>query len=180
MKFIYSILCLSFLFISCQPAVDNSANEAFEANSKTVMAMLDGFQNENTDYAAIYSEDVVVADSGFDAPKDSLSLDDIKNSDKANWAVLDFKLLNDPVSLLPGVNADTKKADGSVRLYGNWEVTRSATDSTEAKTGVLRVYQSFDFNEDGKVIFQQGYGDFTGIVRYLFSADNDDGDTVEE
>ena len=169
MKFIFSILCLSFLFISCQPAADNSANEAFEKNSKTVMAVLDGFQNENLDYDALYSKDVVFANTNVGAKKDSLTLDDEKANNKANWAFLDFKLLADPVSLLPGVNADTKMADGSVRYYGDWQVTKPATDSTEARSGEIRVYQSFDFDADGKIIFQQGYGDFTGIRNLINS-----------
>ncbi|RLD28403.1 MAG: hypothetical protein DRI75_06685 [Bacteroidetes bacterium] len=173
MRFIYSILCLSFLFVACQPAPDNSANEAFEKNSKTVLSLLEGFQNESHDYDILYSKDVVVADNGFGSTRDSLNLDDIKASDKMNWDALDFKLLTDP-DLLPGVNAETKLADGSVRYYGTWEVTRTATDSTEAKSGELRIYQSFDFDADGKIIFQQGYGDFSGLIRYLFSSDDDD------
>ena len=177
MKFIYSILCLSFLFISCQPAVDNSANEAFEKNSKTVMSVLEGFQNESLDHQAFYATDFVGLITGFGADKDSLSLDDAIANDKENWEMLDFKLLDDPVVLLPGVNAETKKADGSVRYYGDWEVTLPATDSTEAKSGVLKFYSSFDFNEEGKIIYEQGYGDFTGIIRYLMSADDD---TTEE
>lgn len=179
MRFIYSILCVLFLFISCQPAPDNSANEAFEKNSKTVLAVLEGFQNENLDYQAYYATDFVGLVTGFGADKDSLSLDESIESDKQNWKILDFKLLDDPVVLLPGVNADTKKVDGSVRYYGAWEVTLPATDSTEARTGVLKLYSSFDFNEEGKIIYEQGYGDFTGIVRYLMSADDDDGDTDE-
>ena len=54
MRFIYAILCVSFLFVGCQPKVDNSASEAFEKNSKTVLTLLEGFQKESIDYAAIY------------------------------------------------------------------------------------------------------------------------------
>ena len=183
MKNLLTILCLTFLFIACQPASDNSANEAFENNSKTVMAVLDGFQNENLNYDALYSKDVVFANTNVGATKDSLTLDDEKANNKANWAFLDFKLLTDPVSLLPGVNAETKMADGSVRLYGNWQVTLAATDSTEARSGEIKVYQSFDFDADGKINFQQGYGDFTGIRNLINGGDDDYGDsddTTEE
>jgi len=182
MRFIYAILCVSFLFVGCQPKVDNSANESFEKNSKTVLAVLEGFQNENLDYKAYYASDYVSLNTGFGADKDSLSLDESMANDKQFMAMFDFKLLNDPINLLPGVNADTKKTDGSVRYYGAWEVTRSATDSTEAKSAVLKMYSSFDFNEEGKIIYEQGYGDFTGIMQYLFDADDDDDnhDDVEE
>jgi hypothetical protein len=178
MRFMYSILCVSFLFIACQPAPDNSASEAFEKNSKTVLAALEGFQNENLDYQAYYSADFVGLVTGFGADKDSISLDESIANDKQFMAMFDFKLLNDPVNLLPGVNADTKMTDGSVRYYGDWEVTLPATDSTEARTGVLKMYSSFDFDEEGKIIYEQGYGDFTGIMRYLMSAD--DYDKIEE
>jgi hypothetical protein len=174
MKFMYSILCLSLLFIGCKPMEDNSANEAFEKNSKTVLTVLEGFQDENLDHKAYYATDYVGLDTGFGADKDSISLDESIANDKQFMAIFDFKLLNDPVVLLPGVNAETKMPDGSVRYYGNWEVTLSATDSTEAKSAVLKMYSSFDFNEEGKIIYEQGYGDFTGIMQYLMASDDND------
>jgi hypothetical protein len=174
MKFIYSLLSLTFLFIACQPAPDNSANEAFEKNSKTVLTVLEGFQNENLNHQDYYATDYVGLDTGFGAEKDSMSLDETIANDKQFMAMFDFKLLNDPVVLLPGVNAETKMTDGSVRYYGNWEVTLSATDSTEAKSAVLKMYSSFDFNEEGKIIYEQGYGDFTGIMQYLMASDDND------
>jgi hypothetical protein len=174
MKFMYSILCVSLLLIGCKPMEDNSANEAFEKNSKTVLSVLEGFQNENLDYQAYYANDYVGLDTGFGAEKDSISLDETMANDKQFMAMFDFKLLNDPVVLLPGVNAETKMADGSVRYYGAWEVTRPATDSTKAKAAVLKMYSSFDFNEEGKIIYEQGYGDFTGIMQYLMASDDYD------
>ncbi len=162
------ILFLSVLFIGCQPKPDNSVNEAFEKNSKTVMANLEGFQNENIDYS-MYAKDFALLETGFGAPKDSLNLDETMANDKQMWATFDFKLLTSPLVLLPGVNADTKLADGSVRHYSSWEVTLPATDSTAAKTGVIRLYESFDFDAEGKIRYQQVYGDFGGLMSHLFS-----------
>ena len=68
---------------------------------------------------------------------------------------------------LPGVNSDTKIADGSVRYYSTWEISTKKTDSTEAKSGILKMYESYDFDADGKILYQQGYGDFTGLMMYL-------------
>jgi len=158
---------MSLLLVGCQPAQDNSANEAFEKNSQTVLVILEGFQNENLDYSQ-YADDFVMRDTGF-GTKDSLSLEDVKKNDKGLWENFDVKILEDPIVLLPGVNVDTKLADGSVRLYADWEVTLPATDSTEAKSGVIKLYESFDFDADGKVIFQQVYGDFGGLFGYLLS-----------
>ena len=164
MKLIISFLCLSILFIGCQPAADNSVNEAFEKNSKTVTTYLEGFKNESVDYS-VFSDDFVWGPTEIGSP-DSLTAKDMMESDKANWAMYDFDLLGE-LSLLPGVNADTKMTDGSVRYYGDWEVTLQATDSTEAKSGILRLYQSFDFNDEGKIIFLQYYGDVGGLVNHL-------------
>lgn len=178
MKFIYSILCLSLLFVGCQPKPDNSANEAFEKNSQTVLANLEGFQNENLDYSK-YAKDFVMGDTGF-GNKDSLSLEEVMKNDKELWENYDFKLLTDPINLLPGVNADTRLPDGSVRHYSDWQVTLSATDSTEAKSGVIKLYESFDFDADGKIIFQTLYGDFTGLFMHLHSGDAEDIVEAEE
>ena len=159
---------MSILLVGCQPPVDNSANEAFEKNSQIILADIEGFQNENQDYSN-YAKDFVMGDTGFGAKTDSLSLDDVMKNNKEMWAMYDFKILADPIVLLPGVNAETKLADGSVRLYAAWEVTLPATDSTEARSGVIQLYETYDFDADGKIIFQQVYGDFGGLFGYLHS-----------
>ncbi len=168
MKFIYSILCICLFLVGCQPAVDNSANEAYEKNKETVQAILDGFQNENLDHSNYYASNAVIRGTSF-GDKDSLSVADIISRDKQNWGVFDFKLLGDSINLLPGVDANSKLADGSVRYYGNWEVTMPGTDSTKARSGVVKLYQSFDFDDDGKVMYQQAYGDFGGLLQHLAS-----------
>ena len=168
MKSIYALLFLSFLFVGCQPKPDTSASEAFEQNSKTVLTNLEQWQNENLDYS-MYSKDFVMLETAFGAPKDSLSLDELMANDKQMWATFDFKMLTSPPALLPGVNADTKMADGSVRHYSSWEVTLPATDTTAAKSGVIHLYESFDFDAEGKIRLQQVYGDFGGLMAHLYS-----------
>lgn len=167
MKKLCSILALFALLAACQPG-DNSSNEAFKKNSATVMAYLKAFQAENVDYS-IFANDFISRDTGFGA-KDTVTLEQMKEGDKHLFAMYDLKLIGfDSLVLLPGVNNVTQKPDGSVRYYGDWQVTRAATDSTAAKTGVLKTYESFDFNSDGKILFQQIYGDFTGLITYLNS-----------
>jgi hypothetical protein len=165
MKTLISIFCLSLVLVSCQPKPDNSAQEAFEKNSQTVLANLEGWQNENLDYSQ-YAENFVMRDTGFGVDNDSISLQEMIENDKMMWKNYDFKLMNSPV-LLPGVNTETKMADGSVRHYSDWEITLAATDSTPSKTGVIKLYESFDFDTNGKIIYQQVYGDFTGVMMYL-------------
>lgn len=178
MKFIYSILFLTIFLVACQPKVDNSAAEAFEKNSQTVLDNLKAFQEENVDYSQ-YASDFVMRGTSFGS-KDSLSLEDVKKSDKWLWDNYDLKLITDPLVLLPGVNPETKMADGSVRYYGEWQVTLPATDSTEAKSGVVKYYESYDFDADGKILYQQGYGDTSGLFDALHDNDDDPEDAAED
>ena len=145
--------------------VEVSADEIFQKNSETVLANLKGWQNENVDYS-VYADDFIMGETMFNAEKDSLNLDEMKAFDKMMWERFDSKMLAEP-QLLPGVNADSKLADGSVRHYSEWEVTLPATDSTEAKTANIRLYESFDFNEEGKISFQQIYGDLSAMMMYF-------------
>jgi hypothetical protein len=167
MKLFYAIICACILLVACVPPVDNSAQEAFEKNSQTVIDNLKGFVNENVDYSQ-YADDFILRGTGF-GDKDSLNLDEMKIMDKNNWKTFDFKILTYPLVLLPGVDVDTKMADGSVRHYSLWEVTLPATDSTASKSGQIKLYESYDFDENGKIVFQQVYGDFGGLMGHLFS-----------
>ena len=36
------------------------------------------------------------------------------------------------------------------------------------------MYESYDFDDDGKILYQQGYGDFTGIMTYLLKEESSD------
>jgi len=166
MKFIYYYVFLSILLVGCKTETDNSVNETFEANSKTVLANLEGWENENLDYT-MYADDFVMRETWFGAEKDSLSLKEVMDNDKQTWARYDFKLLTKPSVLLPGVNPQTGMPDGSVRHYSDWEIILPVTDSTKARSGVIHLYESFDFNSEGKILLQQVYGDFSGIMMYL-------------
>ena len=83
---------------------------------------------------------------------------------KNMWDKYDFAL-SQPLNFLPGVNPETKKMDGSVRMYFNLTVTLSATQ----KSVSIPMYESFDFDEKGKIIYLQYYGDFTAALQSLES-----------
>tara|TARA_R110002049_G_scaffold88317_1_gene222981 strand:- start:422 stop:916 length:495 start_codon:yes stop_codon:yes gene_type:complete len=162
------MLCLALLTVGCKEKPDNSANELFAKNSETVLKSISDWENETPDYS-IFADSAVAYNNYFGAEKDSIMIhsEESKASDKAFLARYDFKFVAEPLVLLPGVNTETKLADGSVRYYGAWEVTLPATDSTEAKSGIIKLYESYDFDADGKITVQQGYGDFTGLMSYL-------------
>ncbi len=90
----------------------------------------------------MYADDFYMYETAFSAEKDSISLDEMKAFDKEMWANYDFKMLIEPV-LLPGVKRGGTTPDGSVRHYIQWEITKPATDSTEATTGEIKLYESF-------------------------------------
>ena len=154
------------IFTACQPPVDDSAQLAFAANSETVKTFISGFEAESIDYASLYAEDFYMPTTSFNATKDTLSLDDLIASDARSWAGYDFELVTDLV-LLPGVNGDSGEPNGSVRYYGTWRVTKAATDSTEATTADLKLYESFDFNAEGKISVQMYYGDLGTAFKSL-------------
>ncbi|GAA4816227.1 hypothetical protein [Litoribaculum gwangyangense] len=168
MKIFYSIFCLTIFLVSCKAEPDNSANELFEKNSKTALKSISDWENETLDYS-IFAENSVGLNTFFGAEVDTILVqsEESKAMDKAFLEKYDFKFYPNPPVLLPGVNPDTKLPDGSVRYYGAWEVTLPATDSTEAKTGIIKVYNSLDFDSEGKILYSQGYGDYTGLMNYL-------------
>jgi len=167
MKLIYSVLFVTLLLASCKPKSDSAANEAFEKNSKTVLTYFEGVQTEKVDYSS-FSKDFKSLNTWFGA-KDTISLDEFKIGDSKALKNFNFKLLDSLPVFLPGVNSLTKEVDGSVRIYSTWEISTEKTDSTEAKSGRLKMYESYDFDADGKILYQQGYGDFTGLMNYLTS-----------
>ncbi|NCP91252.1 MAG: hypothetical protein GW827_13680, partial [Flavobacteriales bacterium] len=40
------------------------------------------------------------------------------------------------------------------------------------KSGNIKLYESFDFDADGKILYQQVYGDFKGLMMQLHDDDN--------
>jgi hypothetical protein len=177
------LLAMAVVLFACQPqekAEDpNAAAKAvFERNAEVVMADMNNWVNETPDYS-LYAENAYHLNTHFGAEKDSISVEEGKASDQQNLALFDFKIIGE-MSMLPGVNAQTKEMDGSVRTYLMWEVTRPATDSTSEKSGMLPVYHTFEFNEEGKIIRTAGYGDFSGLMGHLLGSGGEAEEMSEE
>ncbi len=166
MKTINALICLAFLIVACQPPVDNSAYELFEKNSKTVSAYLEAYQTESLDHDSFYSADIIFRSTAVGG-QDSTTLEQMKEMDAQNFEMFDFELLDSPVVFLPGVNQETKKIDGSVRYYAAWKLSTPATDSTESKSVIVPIYESFDFDENGKIINHVTFGDFGGMMNAI-------------
>jgi|TARA_B100000965_G_scaffold386162_1_gene388146 hypothetical protein len=159
-KILYSILLCVFIF-SCDSTDDaSSTNQSFEENSKTMQALLDSYANENVDYSR-FADNVVFKGTVFGSP-DSLKLDQIKAIHKDFFEKYDVKHMA-PFNFLQGVNPETGESDGSVRFYYDMQVT----NSSNGKSVVVPIYESFDFDQEGKAIYVQWYCDWTASISSL-------------
>lgn len=171
MKILKVLAVTAVVAVACQPAAESGpdpAQEAFERNSAVVKADIDAWIAENVDYS-IYAEDYASVGTAF-GDSDTTYLEDMKEFDAYFLGAYDFELVSD-LQLLPGVDPETNKMDGSVRYYADWKVTKPASDSTEERSGVLSIYSTLEFNDEGKIVSSQGYGDFTGLMNYLNGTD---------
>ena len=166
MKKLILTLTVVLGFTSCQNLQeDNDVQATFDANCETVRSSIDNFQNEVATYDE-FSVDFVSSQTGYNPTGDSTSLEEMKENRTMWWAVYDAKLITD-LRLLPGVNPETNEVDGSVRYYGQWEVTKTATDSTDAASVIIPIYASYDFDKEGKILYAQTYGDMTAAFESI-------------
>jgi len=163
-KTIYLLTVLIFT-IACNTEVpvettnDNIA-KIFARNCEIVKAYETAFCEENIDYEKFYSEKAVIKGTIL-GDKDSMNVADRKVAHQELWQKYDFSMSTlDP---LPGVNPETKKMDGSVRMY--FDITITLTEN--GNTVTIPMYNSFDFDDNGKILYLQYYGDFTAAFLSL-------------
>ena len=161
-KFLYSILLCVFIF-SCNSTIDtddSSVNKSFKENSKTMQALLESYANEDVDYSH-FSEDVIFKGTLFGST-DSLKLDQIKEIHKEFFTKYDVKHMT-KFNFLQGADPETGNSDGSVRFYYDMQVT----NSSNGKSVVIPIYESFDFDNEGKAIYVQWYCDWSASISSL-------------
>jgi len=139
---------------------NDNFSKIFEENSNTVIAYEEAFCKENIDYEKFYSEKAVIKGTIL-GDKDSLFVADRKVAHQELWQKYDFSM--SPLDPLPGVNLETKKMDGSVRMY--FDITITLSENGNSVT--IPMYNSFDFDEKGKILYLQYYGDFTAAFLSL-------------
>ena len=81
------------------------AYQKFEKNAKTVMDYLECFQNQKIDYSS-YSKDFTSLTTAFGDSKETITLDELKETNNMMFEVLQFKLLEKPV-FFTGVDPKT-------------------------------------------------------------------------
>ncbi len=163
-KTIYFLFAI-FFFAACNfkdPSIAESENifKIYEKNCETVLAYENAFCQENIDYEKFYSEKAIIKGTML-GDKDSMFVADRKIAHQELWKKYDFSM--SPLDPLPGVNPETKKMDGSVRMY--FDITITLTENGNSVT--MPMYNSFDFDDEGKILYLQYYGDFTSAFLSL-------------
>jgi hypothetical protein len=99
MKAFIRFLLVFLSLISCGSNKEIMAYQKFEKNAKTVMDYLEGFQNQQIDYAS-YSKDFTSLSTAFGDSEERGTLDELKENNNMMFEVLQFKLLEKPVFLV--------------------------------------------------------------------------------
>ena len=163
-KTIYFLSIILFVS-SCSSDVslvekDENIYKIFKENCETVIAYETAFCEENIDYEIFYSENAIIKGTML-GDKDSMYVADRMIAHQELWQKYDFSM--SPLNPLPGVNPETKKMDGSVRMY--FDITITLTENGNSVT--MPMYNSFDFDDEGKILYLQYYGDFTSAFLSL-------------
>jgi len=162
----YLYILMFFLFFSCQNNEKVNTNnenlsQIFKKNCQTVQSYLDDFVNESIDYKKYYNDTCEIRGTYFNSTG-SMSVQDRITIHKQMWSKYDFKI-SDSIEYLPGVNAKTKQIDGSVRFYFDWTTTNTENN----KSITIPLYMSFDFDDEGKFVYLQFFGDISSAISSL-------------
>ena len=162
MKYSILVIMAAFLF-SCttQNETNNiivDVEQKFINNCNSVQTYLNDFVNESIDYKKFFNDTCKVRGTYFNS-EGPTNVDDRISLHKEMWTKYDFAI-SDSINFLPGVNAETKEMDGSVRFYFDWTVS----NTENGKSITLPLYMSFDFDNNGKINFYQFFGDISAGI----------------
>ena len=157
-------LGLAFALQSCSPADSNALS--FVTNAETVERVFRAFEAEDEEaFWAEFAETAMWRGTGVNAPT-TLSREKMKGVYDAFWGEFDYQIVGN-LHFQPGVNPETQLPNGSVNGMFLWEVSRMAPGSSERRSVQLWIYESFDFNEDGQIVFTQVFSDLASAYRQL-------------
>ena len=148
--------------IICMSSCTNTSDDLFNKNCETVRDYVKSFCAENIDYDKFYAENAIIRGTTLGEFNMELDVEDRKIAHKQMWEKYDFNVL-EPFDILPGVNAETKELDGSARMYTNLQVTLTENQ----RSIIIPMYESYDFDENGKIQVFQYFGDFTAALLSL-------------
>ena len=146
---------LVFLLASCSAP---QQNPDFEKNVELAKNYFATFVTEDFDAtAALLSDDVEWQGCFYGT--------DLMNKEQAmeyskGWHDAMENITYTAQNYLPGVDPDSGLLNGSVRTYGTW----TGTNTASGKDFEISMYHYFTFNEDVKIINAGDYGDATGLI----------------
>ena len=155
MKKIIMILCVCVLS-SCTQPDDN--NKAFDKNVELTKNYFSTFTSEdNNGLSELITDDVQWQSCFYGGPimDKEATLQYFKG-----WHDAMENITYTADNYLPGVDPETGQFNGSVRSYGTWRGTNTAS----GKDFEILMYHYFTFNEDGKIINSGDFGDATGLM----------------
>ena len=142
------------LFLSCS----NVQNPDYERNLELTKQWFDNFGNEDLDFTmSFFADDIEYQSAFYDGPL--MNKDETREYFKG-WHDAMEDISYEAQNYLPGVDPDTSLLNGSVRTYGYW----SGTNTASGKSFRGLWYHYLTFNEEGKIINGGDFGDATGLV----------------
>jgi len=151
------------LLAACGSANPNSMS--FVSNAATVERVFRAFEAEDSiAFWAEFSPEAVWRGTGVDAPT-TLSRPMLERVYGSFWSEFDYEIVGD-LHFLPGLNPETQLPNGSVNGTFLWEVSRT-DDEGERRAVQLWIYESFDFNDEGQIVFTQVFSDLASAYRQL-------------
>tara|TARA_B100000886_G_scaffold65404_1_gene40963 strand:+ start:787 stop:1275 length:489 start_codon:yes stop_codon:yes gene_type:complete len=148
-------IMLVFLLASCS---STQQNPDFEKNVELAKNYFATFVTEDFDAtAALLSDDVEWQGCFYGTT--------LMNKEQAmeyskGWHDAMENITYTAENYLPGVDPETGLLNGSVRTYGTW----TGTNTASGKDFEISMYHYFTFNDDGKIINAGDYGDATGLI----------------
>tara|TARA_Y100001934_G_C11982783_1_gene599447 strand:- start:148 stop:639 length:492 start_codon:yes stop_codon:yes gene_type:complete len=151
-------LMILILIITLSSCTGVQQNPDFEKNVELAKNWFATFVSEDYDAtAALMSEDVEWQGCFYGSP--------VMNKEEAMaymkaWHDAMENISYTAENYLPGVDPETGQLNGSVRTYGTWRGTNTAS----GKDFEILMYHYMTFNDDGKIINSGDFGDATGLM----------------
>ena len=158
-----AVLLVAAGWSSCSSTSPNALT--FVRNAETVERVFRAFEAEDGEaFWAEFAETAVWRGTGVNAPT-TLSREKMKGVYDAFWGEFNYEIVGD-LHFQPGLNPETQLPNGSVNGMFLWEISR-VDENGERRAVQLWIYESFDFNDEGQIIFTQVFSDLASAYRQL-------------
>ena len=163
MKSLILILGVAVGWAAC--STPDPTHMAFVENAKTVESIFRAFEAEDSvAFWSAFADHAVWRGTGVNAPT-TLSRNTMEAAYGKYWEEFDYRIAYD-LEFQPGVHPESQLPNGSVNGMFLWEVSKDQPDGTR-RSVQLWIYESFDFNAEGEIVFTQVFSDLASAYRLL-------------